>query len=79
MYGSGDSPYPTDAFVAKLNPNAAQTGGSQLIFSTYLGGGGADTGTAIAIDSGASNIYLTGSTNSTNFLLPTGIRPSRNA
>ena len=65
-------PYPTDAFVAKLNPNAAQTGGSQLIFSTYLGGGGADTGTAIAIDSGASNIYLTGSTNSTNFLLPTG-------
>ncbi len=58
--------------MAKLNPNAAQTGGSQLIFSTYLGGGGADTGTAIAIDSGAANIYLTGSTNSTNFLLPTG-------
>ena len=32
------APYPTDAFVAKLNPNAAQTGGAQLLFSTYLGG-----------------------------------------
>jgi len=66
------TPNPTDAFMAKLNPNAAQTGGAQLLFSTYLGGSGADTGTAIAIDSGAANIYLTGSTNSTDFVLPTG-------
>jgi Domain of unknown function DUF11/Beta-propeller repeat len=66
------TPFPTDAFVAKLNPNAAQTGGAQLIFSTYLGGSGNDTGAAIAIDSGAANIYLTGSTNSTDFVLPTG-------
>lgn len=64
--------YPTDAFVAKINPNAGQTGGPQLLFSTYLGGGGDDTGTALAIDSGAANIYLTGSTDSTNFVLPTG-------
>lgn len=64
-------PYPTDAFLAKLNPNAAQTGGAQLIFSTYLGGTGSDTGTAVAIDSGAQNIYLTGSTNSPDFVLPT--------
>jgi uncharacterized repeat protein (TIGR01451 family) len=66
------TPYPTDAFMAKLNPNAAQTGGAQLLFSTYLGGGGDDTATAIAIDSGAANIYFTGSTNSNNFILPTG-------
>jgi uncharacterized repeat protein (TIGR01451 family) len=66
------TPYPTDAFVAKLNPVAAQSGGTQLLFSTYLGGGGQDTGTAIAIDSGAANIYVTGSTNSTNFVLPLG-------
>jgi Domain of unknown function DUF11/Beta-propeller repeat len=64
-------PYPTDAFLAKLNPNAAQTVGPQLIFSTFLGGTGSDTGTAIAIDSGAQNIYLTGSTNSPDFVLPT--------
>jgi uncharacterized repeat protein (TIGR01451 family) len=60
----------SDAFVAKLNPNAAQ--GSQLLWSTYLGGSGVDLGTAIAIDSSAANIYLTGSTTSTDFILPTG-------
>jgi uncharacterized repeat protein (TIGR01451 family) len=66
------APYPTDAFIAKLNPNAAQTGGAQLLFSTYLGGTGTDSGTGIAIDSGAANIYLTGSTNSSDFVMPTG-------
>jgi uncharacterized repeat protein (TIGR01451 family) len=64
------TPFPTDAFVAKLNPNAAA--GSQLLFSTYLGGIDTDSGTAIAIDSGAANIFLTGSTNSSDFILPTG-------
>jgi uncharacterized repeat protein (TIGR01451 family) len=73
------SPFPTDAFVAKLNPNAVA--GTQLLFSTYFGGGGTDSGTGIAIDSGAANIYLTGSTNSPmgpaagGFNLPTGISP----
>jgi uncharacterized repeat protein (TIGR01451 family) len=62
--------YPTDAFVAKLNP--AAPAGTQLLFSTYLGGTGTDSSTAIALDSGAANIYLTGSTNSTDFTLPTG-------
>lgn len=66
------TPYPTDAFVAKLNPNYAQSGGAQLLFSTYLGGTVTDTGAAIAIDAAATNIYLTGSTNSPDFTLPTG-------
>lgn len=66
----GTTPYPTDAFLAKINP-FAQTG-AQLIWSSYLGGANADTSTSIAIDPGATNVYLTGSTNSTNFLLPTG-------
>jgi uncharacterized repeat protein (TIGR01451 family) len=56
--------------VAKINPNAAV--GSQLLFSTYLGGNDNDTGTAIAIDTGAANIYITGSTYSNNFVVPTG-------
>ena len=64
------TPYPTDAFVAKLNPNAAA--GSQLLFSTYFGGLNTDSSTAIAIDSGAANIYVTGATNSTDIVLPTG-------
>jgi hypothetical protein len=63
--------YPTDAFVAKINPNAVQTGAPQLLFSTYLGGMGNDTAAGLAIDSGAANIYLTGSTNSPDFVLPT--------
>jgi uncharacterized repeat protein (TIGR01451 family) len=64
------TPYPTDAFVAKLNPVAQA--GAQLLFSTYLGGSGSDSGKSIAIDSGALNIYLTGATNSPDFVLPTG-------
>ncbi|MFZ0813961.1 MAG: SBBP repeat-containing protein [Candidatus Sulfotelmatobacter sp.] len=75
------TPFPTDAFVAKLNPAAAQTASSQLIFSTYFGGSGEDTGPAITIDTGAANIYLTGSTNSASgnspgeFVLPISVAP----
>ena len=64
------TPFPTDAFVAKINPVAQA--GSQLLFSSYFGGANSDTGTSITIDSGAANIYLTGSTNSPDFFFPTG-------
>ncbi|MGC2225949.1 MAG: SBBP repeat-containing protein [Candidatus Sulfotelmatobacter sp.] len=70
---TGGAPYPTDAFVAKINPLGAV--GAQLLFSTYFGGTGNETGPAIAIDSGAANIYLTGETNSSAFNLPVGITP----
>jgi hypothetical protein len=60
----------TDAFVAKINPNTVP--GQQLRFSTYLGGMGNDSSTGLAIDSGAANIYVTGTTNSTDFIIPTG-------
>jgi hypothetical protein len=59
----------TDAFVAKINPSAAS--GSQLLYSTYLGGTGDDVGYGIAVDSGLS-AYVTGSTTSTDFIIPTG-------
>ena len=63
----------TDAFVAKLNPNGP-VGAQQLLFSTYLGGAGTDSGVAIALDPGALNIYVTGATNSEPFVsaIPTG-------
>jgi hypothetical protein len=63
-----NTPNPTepDAFVAKLNPNVAQ--GQQLIWSTYVGGSQSDFGTGVAIDSGAANVYVVGTTNSGDFV-----------
>ncbi|MFE0565520.1 SBBP repeat-containing protein, partial [Priestia megaterium] len=51
-----------DAFVTKLNPK-----GSNLIYSTYLGGSGNDQGVSIAVDANGCHAYITGVTNSTNF------------
>jgi hypothetical protein len=64
----------TDAFVAKLN-----TAGSSVVFSSFYGGNntentaGTTTGGAVAVDSAGTNIYITGTTNST-----TGL-PTKNA
>jgi uncharacterized repeat protein (TIGR01451 family) len=57
-----------DAFVAKINPAASQ--GVQLVWSTYFGGVGSDSSAALAIDSGATNVFIVGTTNSP------GITPS---
>ena len=55
----------TDAFLAKFS----STG--ELIFSSFFGGNGNDNARGIAVDS-AGNIYITGSTASSNF-------PTKNA
>lgn len=55
--------YDTDAFVAKLNP-----AGSQLVFSTYLGGTNKDVANSVRIDS-SFNVYVAGYTASTDFPL----------
>ena len=57
MFAGGRS----DAFVAKINAT-----GSALIYSTYLGGGGDDSGSGIALDT-EGNAYVSGWTTSTNF------------
>ena len=54
-----------NAFVSKLDP-----AGNGLTYSTYLGGG-ADTGSGIAVDS-SGNAYLTGNTSSANFPVTAG-------
>ena len=59
----------SDGFIAKLNPSAAA--GSQLVWSTYLGGSQVDSSNAIALDSGAANVYVVGTTNSSDFTIPT--------
>jgi len=60
------NPTAADAFVAKLNPNAPQ--GQQLIWSTYLGGSQTDSSPGVAIDSGAANVYVVGTTSSPDFI-----------
>ncbi len=50
----------SNAFVTKLSPTLT------MVFSTYLGGNGSDTGYAIAVDKGGA-AYVTGETSSTNF------------
>jgi hypothetical protein len=60
----------SDTFVAKLNP-----AGSALIFSTYLGGSNADTGSSIAVDSSGS-AYVTGMTSSTDFPTKNPLQPA---
>jgi beta-propeller repeat-containing protein/slime mold repeat-containing protein len=54
-------------FVAKLNPD-----GSQLLYSTYLGGSGSAVISAIAVD-GGGNAYVTGATGSTDFPTTPGV------
>ncbi|HEX5891174.1 MAG TPA: SBBP repeat-containing protein [Pyrinomonadaceae bacterium] len=59
----------SDAFVTKLTPAGA------FVYSTYLGGGGADSGAGIAADA-SGNAYITGFTNSTNFPTMNPLQPS---
>ena len=61
-----------DAVIAKLNP-----GGSELVYSTYLGGSSIDAGQAIAVDSEGS-AYVGGfsyNINSADFPLVTPLQP----
>ena len=50
-----------DAYVTKLNPT-----GSDLVYSTYLGGSGFEGGSDIAVDA-LGNAFVTGNTGSLNF------------
>lgn len=58
---------PTDAFVAKLNPQ-----GTAFVYATFLGGSGNDSATGIALDSSGS-MYLTGATQSADFPTTTNL------
>jgi hypothetical protein len=57
--------YPADAFVAELNPS-----GSNLIYSTYIGGNSSEYAYGIALDE-TDNAFVTGFTYSTNYPVTT--------
>ena len=58
-----------NGFVTKLDPS--QTGAASLVYSTYLGGTGSETGFGIAVDA-SNRAYVTGSTVSSDFPVTTG-------
>lgn len=64
---SGVFPTGTTGFVSKLN-----AAGTQLIFSTYLGGTVNDTVNGLALD-GQGNVYVTGETQSGDFPTTPGV------
>ncbi|HXI42229.1 MAG TPA: SBBP repeat-containing protein, partial [Bryobacteraceae bacterium] len=57
-----------DTFIAKIN-----AAGSALVYSTYLGGSGNDTGRGIALDR-TGNAYVTGATASPDFPLANALQ-----
>jgi hypothetical protein len=59
-----------DAFISKINVT-----GTALVYSTYLGGSGADNGNSIAVDA-SGNAYVTGLTSSTNFPTVNALQPT---
>lgn len=63
-HGSGTNVliHPGDGFLTKFDKNGA------IVYSTYLGGAGDDSGLGVATD-GAGNVYVTGFTNSSDFPL----------
>lgn len=60
----------SDAFVAEFDPT-----GASLLYSTYLGGSGADEALAIALD-GSGNPYVAGYTFSSNFPTQSALQSS---
>jgi hypothetical protein len=61
-------------FIAVINPTP-QGGGPELLYATYLGGNGTDSLAGVAVDV-AHNIYVAGTTTSTNFPTSTGTNGS---
>ena len=62
-----------DAFVMKLDPS-----GSDVIYSTYVGGSDVDLAMGIAVDS-VGNAYVTGSTKSADFPIVGAVQPALTA
>src|SRR5262245_19041514 len=63
----------SDAFIFKLDPT-----GTQIVYSTFIGGSGMDEAHSIAVDADG-NAYITGFTQSNNFPIVNGFQSTRKA
>jgi hypothetical protein len=61
----------SDAFIFKLDPT-----GSQIVYSTFIGGSGTDEAHSIAVDA-SGNAYITGFTQSNDFPIVNGFQTAR--
>ena len=62
--GIGPADGPAEFFIAKINPGV--TGPSSLVYLTFLGGSGSQSGGLIAVD-GSGDAAIMGTTTSTDF------------
>ena len=70
LLGNGLSTFLSDAFITKLNPS-----GTELVYSTYIGGQYHENSGGIALDS-SGNAFVTGRTYSTDFpVTPGALQP----
>ncbi len=69
-FGGGRPEITGDAFVTKFNKT-----GTELLYSSFLGGSRAEGGRGIAVDN-SGNAFVTGSTESDNFPTKDAIQPS---
>jgi hypothetical protein len=74
---SGGAPGPgsDNVFLSRIDRTKAGLAG--LVYSTYLGGTGSDSGSAIAVDANA-NAYLVGTATSSNFPMMNAFQPNLN-
>ncbi len=70
VYANADDLIGSDAFLTKLDAT-----GSSLVYSTYLGGSGLDTGQAVTVDS-AGNAILAGVTSSLDLAVVNAFQPA---
>jgi hypothetical protein len=68
-----EQPY-YDVFVAKIDPT--QNGDASLVYATYLGGSGTESGNDIAVDE-TGNVYVAGITMSSDFPYKNGFQAGR--
>src|SRR5262249_58471749 len=61
----------SDAFVARLSAD-----GSALVYATYLGGSGTDSGSGITVDPSTGDALVTGWTSSTDFPTANPLQPT---